>query len=112
MLESIEVPVQQLVVPLICDGLVNLGIQSFKIVKIYGRITGKDLPDWQQEIELEALVNLAVLTPQTNIESDFAVPLLAQCPKIAHLDGIITPAEAKVIDSINKKLNCDLALIK
>ena len=46
------------------------------------------------------------------INSDFAVPLLAQCQKIAHLDGIITPAEAKVIDSINKKLNCDLAAIK
>ncbi|WP_181852881.1 hypothetical protein [Nostoc sp. ATCC 53789] len=30
MLESIEVPVQQLVVPVICDGLINLGIQSFK----------------------------------------------------------------------------------
>ncbi|MEH2159349.1 hypothetical protein [Nostoc sp.] len=46
------------------------------------------------------------------INSDFAVPLMAQCQKIAHLDGVITPAEAKVIDSINKKLNCDLALIK
>ncbi len=61
MLESFEVPVQQLVVPLICDGLINLGIQSFKNVKIYGRVTGEDFPDWQQEIELEALVNLAVL---------------------------------------------------
>ncbi|RCJ26943.1 hypothetical protein A6770_01855 [Nostoc minutum NIES-26] len=27
-LESIEVPTQQLVVPLICDGLTNLGIQT------------------------------------------------------------------------------------
>jgi hypothetical protein len=34
MLESIEVPVQELVVPLICDGLINLGIQDFKNVKI------------------------------------------------------------------------------
>ncbi|MEH1908791.1 MAG: hypothetical protein V7L05_03795 [Nostoc sp.] len=68
MLESIEVPVQQLVVPVICDGLISLGIQSFKSVKIYGRVTGEDFPDWQQEIELEALVNSSVLTPQTNIE--------------------------------------------
>lgn len=68
MLESIEVPVQQLVVPLIYNGLINLGIQSFKNVKISGRVTGEDFPDWQQEIELEALVNSAVLTPQTDIE--------------------------------------------
>ncbi|MEH1824365.1 MAG: hypothetical protein V7L22_03185 [Nostoc sp.] len=31
MLESFEITVQKLVIPLICDGLVNLGIQSFKI---------------------------------------------------------------------------------
>ncbi|MEH2275815.1 MAG: hypothetical protein V7K40_13775 [Nostoc sp.] len=68
MLESIEVPVQQLVVPLICNGLINLGIQSFKNVKIYGRVTGEYFPDWQQEIELEALVNSAVVTPQIDIE--------------------------------------------
>ncbi len=46
------------------------------------------------------------------INSDFAVPLLAQCQKIAHLDGVITPEEAKVLETINKKLNCDLAAIK
>ncbi|MEH1837856.1 MAG: hypothetical protein V7L20_03585 [Nostoc sp.] len=46
MLESFEVPVQQLVVPLICDGLINLSIQSFKNVKIYSRVTGEDFPDW------------------------------------------------------------------
>ncbi|MBD2532728.1 hypothetical protein H6G97_25350 [Nostoc flagelliforme FACHB-838] len=73
MLESFEVPVQQLVVPLISDGLINLGIQSFNNVKIYGRVTGEDLPDWQQEIELEALVNLAVLTPKTNIEVESSI---------------------------------------
>ncbi|MEH2107313.1 hypothetical protein [Nostoc sp.] len=73
MLESFEVPVQQLVVPLICDGLINLGIQSFNNVKIYGRVTGEDFPDWQQEIELEALVNLAVLTPQKNIEMESSI---------------------------------------
>ncbi|MCC5645083.1 hypothetical protein LC607_19495 [Nostoc sp. CHAB 5824] len=73
MLESFEVPVKQLVVPLICDGLINLGIQSFKNVKIYGRVTGEDFPDWQQEIEIEALVNLDVLTSQTNIEVESSI---------------------------------------
>ncbi|MEH2397763.1 hypothetical protein [Nostoc sp.] len=68
MLESFEVPVQQLVVPLICDGLIHSNIKYFHSIKIYGRLTGEDFPDWQQEIELEALVNSAVLTPQTDIE--------------------------------------------
>jgi uncharacterized protein (DUF2236 family) len=54
--------------------------------------------------------SLETLLEQVN--SDFAVPLLAQCQKIANLDGVITPAEAKVIHSINKKLSCDLAAIK
>ncbi|WP_238846305.1 hypothetical protein [Nostoc edaphicum] len=55
---------------------------------------------------------LSLETLLEQINSDFAVPLLAQCQKIAHSDGVVTPAEAKVIDSINKKLNCDLAAIK
>ncbi|MDZ8260873.1 hypothetical protein [Nostoc sp. ChiQUE01b] len=46
------------------------------------------------------------------INSDFAVPLLAQCQKIADLDGVITPEEAKVLETINKKLKRDLAAIK
>ncbi|AVH70025.1 hypothetical protein [Nostoc sp. 'Lobaria pulmonaria (5183) cyanobiont'] len=75
MLESIEIPAQQLVVPVICDGLINLGIQSFNNVKIYGRVTGEDFPDWQQEIELEALINSTVLTPQTNIEVESSIAI-------------------------------------
>ncbi|MEA5623571.1 hypothetical protein [Nostoc sp. UHCC 0251] len=61
MLESFEVPVQQLVVPLISDGLINLGIQSFNNVKIYGRVTGEDFPDWQQEFELK----VQLITPSS-----------------------------------------------
>ncbi|WP_228038524.1 hypothetical protein [Nostoc sp. LEGE 12450] len=59
---------------------------------------------------IKSLPSLETLLEQLNI--DFAVPLLAQCQKIAHLDGVITPAEAKAIDSINKKFNYDLAAIK
>jgi uncharacterized protein (DUF697 family) len=68
MLESFEVPVQQLVVPLICDGLVNLGIQSFKNVKIYGRVTGEDFPDWQQELELKAQIIIPSSIAQENVD--------------------------------------------
>lgn len=53
MLESAQVPDQNLVVPLICDQLITLNIQSGKKVKIYGRQTGEDFPDWQHEFDLE-----------------------------------------------------------
>ncbi|MBH8551833.1 hypothetical protein I8751_05465 [Nostocaceae cyanobacterium CENA357] len=59
---------------------------------------------------IKSLPSLESLLEQIN--SDFAVPLVAQYQKMAHLDGIITPAEAKVIDFINKKLSYDLAVIK
>ncbi|MBE9118609.1 hypothetical protein IQ249_22220 [Lusitaniella coriacea LEGE 07157] len=45
--------------------------------------------------ELETLLD--------EINSDFAVPLLVQCEKIAQLDGVITPEEAKVIETIKQK---------
>ncbi|WP_242046458.1 hypothetical protein [Cylindrospermum sp. FACHB-282] len=46
------------------------------------------------------------------INSDFAVPLLAQCEKIANLDGVITPEESNVIEAINQKLNHYLVTIQ
>lgn len=51
---------------------------------------------------LEALLN--------QINRDFAVPLLVQCHKIAQLDGVTTPEEAKVINTISKKfgINFDI----
>lgn len=162
MLESIEVPVQQLVVPLICDGLINLGIQSFKNVKIYGRVTGEDFPDWQQELELKvqlitpssiAQANVDIVSSNTITTTDAQLSLQkpsflgsffgavsgtagavgsaavqagqAVAGAAVGIGGAIggaafqatqivgqALAEAKVIDSINKKLNCDLAAIK
>jgi uncharacterized protein (DUF697 family) len=39
------------------------------------------------------------------INYDFAIPLLAQCQKIAQQDGMITPAEARVLAIVTNKLN-------
>ncbi|MTJ36197.1 hypothetical protein [Dolichospermum sp. UHCC 0260] len=39
------------------------------------------------------------------INSDFAVSLLAKCEKIANLDGVITSEETQVIQAIRKKFN-------
>ena len=68
MLESVQVPEQHSVVPLIRDGMIDLNIQSVKKVKIYGRETGEDFPDWQQEFELEAQVNSPSPTSQADVE--------------------------------------------
>ncbi|MEO1401065.1 MAG: hypothetical protein AAFV72_07365 [Cyanobacteria bacterium J06635_1] len=42
-----------------------------------------------------------------DINADFAPPLLAQCQKIAHEDGILTPAEAHILTLITQQLQPD-----
>jgi hypothetical protein len=46
---------------------------------------------------------LDVLLNQLN--RDFAIPLLAQCYKIAHLDNQTTPVEQKIIKAIASKFD-------
>ncbi|MEA5604974.1 EcsC family protein [Nostoc sp. UHCC 0252] len=41
------------------------------------------------------------------LNRDFAIPLLAQCKKIAQLDNQITPAEQKIIEAIANKFDID-----
>lgn len=65
MLESAKVPDQNLVVPL-RNQLITLNIQSCKKVKIYGRQTGEDFPDWQHEFELEEQIK----SPLSILEAD------------------------------------------
>ncbi|BAY18904.1 hypothetical protein NIES21_47580 [Anabaenopsis circularis NIES-21] len=67
MLESARVPEQNLLVPVIQKELTNLGIQSVKKVKIYGRETGEDLPDWQHEFHVD------LSAPQANIQTSLAI---------------------------------------
>ncbi len=49
---------------------------------------------------LESLLN--------QINRDFAIPLLAQCDKIAQLDGVTTKEEEQVIETITKKFGIDI----
>lgn len=49
---------------------------------------------------LESLLN--------QINRDFAIPLLAQCDKIAQLDGVTTKAEEQVIETITKKFGINI----
>jgi uncharacterized protein (DUF697 family) len=46
------------------------------------------------------------------LNSDFAVPLLAQCYRIAQREGVTTPGERKVMAAIASKFNMDLNSIQ
>ncbi|HEY9875290.1 MAG TPA: hypothetical protein V6D12_17800 [Candidatus Obscuribacterales bacterium] len=46
------------------------------------------------------------------LNRDYAVPLLAQCYRIAQLDGMTTPEEASAIEQIATKFDIDLNAIK
>lgn len=62
-------------------------------------------PDSLDEIaaHIKSPPPLAKLLEQLN--SDFAFALLAQCEKIANLDGVITPQEAQVMAAIRNRFN-------
>ncbi len=75
MLESVQVPDEQVVVLLIRDRLINLDIQSGKKVKIYGRQIGEDFPDWQYEFDLEEQVNLSLLATKAAVEVQPSIPI-------------------------------------
>ncbi len=65
---------------------------------------------------LEAIEN-NIKSPQpldsllNQLNRDFAVPLLAQCYRIAELEGEISPAEQKIINAIATKFKIDLKSI-
>ncbi|GAA6618477.1 hypothetical protein [Scytonema sp. NUACC26] len=53
---------------------------------------------------LESLLN--------QLNKDFAIPVLAQCYRIAHSQNEITPTEQNIIDTITSKFNIDVNSIK
>ena len=48
----------------------------------------------------------------SQLNRDFAMPLLAQCERVVQRDGVRTPEEAKVIEKISKKFEIDLNAMK
>lgn len=48
----------------------------------------------------------------TQLNRDFAIPLLAQCYRIVEADGVQTPAETEVINAIARQFDLDLNSIK
>lgn len=53
MLESAQVPDEQALVAFVRNGMINLGTESIRRVRVYGRETGNDFPAWTQEFTLE-----------------------------------------------------------
>jgi len=54
MLEAIEVPNQEQMVALLQSEFQELGVQGINSLRIYGKQSGEDFPDWQEEIKLLA----------------------------------------------------------
>ena len=52
MLESIEVPDQKQMVSLLQTEVVKLEVEGVTSLKLYGKETGEDFPDWQAEVSL------------------------------------------------------------
>lgn len=64
--ESLEVPEQSVVVPLLRDYLSQLQLLSVKSVTIYGQKLGQELPFWMEEVALDLLIlDPPTLAPQT-----------------------------------------------
>lgn len=79
------------------------------------------LPDLQAaNLSSESLATIAknIKSPQplntllNQLNRDFAIPLLAQCEKIAQLDSQTTPEKQKIVEAIASKFDIDLNAIK
>ncbi|MGA9381821.1 MAG: hypothetical protein WBV73_23925 [Phormidium sp.] len=54
MLEAAQVPNPQVLVPLINKWMSNVGAESIKKVKVFGRKSGEEFPAWNEEFEVAA----------------------------------------------------------
>ena len=64
MLESAQVPDQKVMIPFVRKGITILKAKLIERVKVYGRQTGKDFPDWIQTFDLQRNDILDPFDPQ------------------------------------------------
>ncbi|MBN3921991.1 hypothetical protein [Nostoc sp. NMS4] len=76
-LESAQVPNQQILVAFIRKGLTALGAASVERVKVYGQQTGKEFPAWSKEFDLGMIE--ADLEPVDNEHSSNNPQILTIC---------------------------------
>lgn len=63
MLESAQVPPQEALVELIRRSMPSLGAECIKRVKVYGKQTREEFPDWSEEFEVEAQIVASLEEP-------------------------------------------------
>lgn len=70
MLESDQVPNQQALVAFVRKGITSLGAASIERVKVYGRKTGEEFPDWNEAFEVECQKKLTSSPIKQPLASD------------------------------------------
>ena len=76
-LESAEVPEQQVLMPMMCKGIIGLGIEGVEQVKIYGRCTGETTPAWSRGFTNTG-INKTTQVQVTTPEPQTITPVIAQ----------------------------------
>lgn len=86
---------------------------------------GKSWEDIVSELQVLNISPASLAVIQTNLKSppsleqlltqlnrDFAIPLLAQCERVVQIDGVITPEESLVVEKISQQFGIDLKAMK
>ena len=76
-LESAEVPEQKVLMPMMCKGIIGLGIEGVEQVKIYGRCTGETSPAWSRGFTNTG-INKTTQVQVTTPEPQTITPVVAQ----------------------------------
>ena len=102
MLESAQIPAPHYV-RVIQKGLINLGVQSIKRVKVYGKQIGKQRPAWCQEFQLinPTHATNSVIRPSTTLANPEAQPTPTDS-KTSHLQTPQDVALNRVLDLYNQ----------
>ncbi len=69
LLESAQIPDQEVSVSFIRNGLIKLEVESIKKVKVYGCQTGEDSPAWSQKFELVSQPEKPSITEQPDFNN-------------------------------------------
>ncbi|MBD1868130.1 choice-of-anchor D domain-containing protein [Cyanobacteria bacterium FACHB-471] len=68
-LEANQAPPQAQLVPFIRNGLTSLGVESIRMVRIYGRQKGQRQPIWQEAVDLNPANAFSVATVQQRLST-------------------------------------------
>lgn len=104
LLESAQIPDQEAMVSYIRKGLIKLGVESIKTVKVYGRQKGVESPAWNQQFEL-AVPEETPSIPELIDDSDLSAYQVVQKASRPVTQKVETPAEARQTNDQNSRRN-------